>query len=232
MGFILVYFIIVVAVVEIAVVLMRATGLNREVARFQVVSLLTSTGYTTKESELISDHPVRRRIGMFLILFGVVSFAVVVSAVANVVAPEFRLAKMEIAAGLLLMLLLVARVPRTFRYLSSRLSESTEERFALHELSVKDALLLDKRDVFSEVVIGADSPFVGSIADDIIPVDADLNLMYVRRGARMLRKTRYATPLEAGDALCFYGRGDELNRLFFRDAKAETAVANEREARA
>ncbi|MBP3967169.1 hypothetical protein I8J30_31320, partial [Paenibacillus sp. DLE-14] len=62
MGFILVYFVIVLAVVEISAILMRATGLNRDISRFQVISLLTSTGYTTKESELISNHPIRRRI--------------------------------------------------------------------------------------------------------------------------------------------------------------------------
>ncbi|MFD0672752.1 hypothetical protein [Cohnella sp. GCM10027633] len=114
----------------------------------------------------------------------------------------------------------VARAPRTRR--------SSEGRFRLHELPMKDVLLRDAGDVFSEVVIDAGSPYLGSIADDIVPVNADLNLLYVGRGTRRLRRSRYVTPLEAGDALCFYGRRDELNALFFR----EIALTQESEERA
>ncbi|SFT27349.1 TrkA C-terminal domain-containing protein [Paenibacillus sp. BC26] len=220
MGFILVYFVIVLAVVEISAILMRATGLNRDIARFQVISLLTSTGYTTKESELISNHPIRRRIGMFLILFGVVSFAVVVSAIASIIAPKFHLVKMGFFAALLLLLLLILRTPITYRYLASKLSDSMEVQHELHDFPIKDVLFRDSLDVFTEVVICANSPYVGSIARAIIQPNADLNLLYIRRGADMLRKSRYDTPLKAGDALCFYGREDELKDLFSRELAA------------
>ncbi|MBP3967269.1 TrkA C-terminal domain-containing protein, partial [Paenibacillus lignilyticus] len=200
--------------------LMRATGLNRDISRFQVISLLTSTGYTTKESELISNHPIRRRIGMFLILFGVVSFAVVVSAIASIIAPKFHLVKMGFFAGLLLVLLLILRTPITYRYLASKLSDSMEVQHELHDFPVKDVLFRDSLDVFTEIIICADSPYVGSIAHVIIQPNADLNLLYIRRGADMLRTSRYDTPLKAGDALCFYGREDELKVLFSRELAA------------
>lgn len=47
-----------------------ATGLPFEAARFQARSALTGVGFTTTESESIVNHPVRRRIVMWLMMLG------------------------------------------------------------------------------------------------------------------------------------------------------------------
>ncbi|QDV27962.1 potassium/proton antiporter [Aureliella helgolandensis] len=57
------------------------TGLSREAARFQARSAFTGVGYTTRESESIVNHPVRRRIVMMLMLMGNVGVATVVATV-------------------------------------------------------------------------------------------------------------------------------------------------------
>ena len=51
-------------VTRVATVMLTATGLSREVARFQARSAFTGAGYTTTESESVVNHPVRRRIVM------------------------------------------------------------------------------------------------------------------------------------------------------------------------
>ena len=57
-------------IVRIAAVAMRHTGLPETVARFQCVSALTGAGFTTSESEMIVNHPIRRRILVTLMVFG------------------------------------------------------------------------------------------------------------------------------------------------------------------
>lgn len=217
MGFMAIYIVIVLAVIEIAVVLMRATGLERSVARFQVISLLTSTGYTTKESELISEHPVRRRIGMFLILFGVFSFAVIVSAIANILAPGFRISYMGLCAAILLALLLCLRMPWAEKLLSARFDRTMEEKFEIHDFPIKDVLLFGSGDVFIEVPIGERSPHIGGKLADIVASAADLNALYLKRGTVTLRKGRHDAVLEAGDVLCLYGDREEVTKLFARE---------------
>ncbi len=59
-----------VSVVRIASVAMRLTGLPDSVARFQCLSALTGTGFTTHESEMIVNYPIRRRILVFLMILG------------------------------------------------------------------------------------------------------------------------------------------------------------------
>lgn len=49
---------------------LEATGMERTKARFQALSAITGTGFTTREAESIVDHPKRRRIATWLILLG------------------------------------------------------------------------------------------------------------------------------------------------------------------
>lgn len=49
---------------------LEATGLERSKARFQALSALTGTGFTTRESNSVVNHPKRRRIIAWLIAIG------------------------------------------------------------------------------------------------------------------------------------------------------------------
>ncbi|MBO4420107.1 MAG: TrkA C-terminal domain-containing protein [Oscillospiraceae bacterium] len=69
---------------EVFTVLFRLIGLPEEKARFQVVSLLTGTGFTTRESEMILSTRSRRRLARITVLFGYVFNITFVSAVVNV----------------------------------------------------------------------------------------------------------------------------------------------------
>ena len=62
----------------------RFTGLPIEKARFQVISLLTGTGFTTRESEIVLSSRRRRRLARITMLFGYVFNITIVSAFINV----------------------------------------------------------------------------------------------------------------------------------------------------
>ena len=62
----------------------RLTGLPAEKARFQVISLLTGTGFTTRESEIVLSSKRRRRLARITMLFGYVFNITIVSAFINV----------------------------------------------------------------------------------------------------------------------------------------------------
>ena len=51
-------------------IFLEATGMERSKARFQALSALSGTGFTTRESESIVNHPKRRRIVSWLIFIG------------------------------------------------------------------------------------------------------------------------------------------------------------------
>ena len=71
-------------ITELFTILFRITGLPDERARFQVISLLTGCGYTTKESEMFLSNRRRRRLARITMLFGYVFNITIVSALVNV----------------------------------------------------------------------------------------------------------------------------------------------------
>lgn len=70
----LILFVIVViislTVVRIGAVAFKLTGIEWTIAKFQALSCFTSTGFTTKESELIVKNQQRRKIATILMIFG------------------------------------------------------------------------------------------------------------------------------------------------------------------
>src|SRR3954452_25540852 len=57
------------------------TGLSREVARFQARSAFFGVGFTTTEAESVVNHPVRRRIVLWLVLLGNAGIVTVLASV-------------------------------------------------------------------------------------------------------------------------------------------------------
>jgi hypothetical protein len=68
-------------VTRITAMALMFTGLSREAARFQARSAFSGVGFTTTESELIMNHPVRRKIIMIIMLLGNIGIATVVATV-------------------------------------------------------------------------------------------------------------------------------------------------------
>jgi hypothetical protein len=59
-----------IVITRVATVMLTATGLSRDIARFQARSAFSGAGFTTNESESVVNHPVRRRIVLQLMLLG------------------------------------------------------------------------------------------------------------------------------------------------------------------
>ena len=70
-------------VVRVGAVALGLTGIPWEEAKFQALSAFTNAGFTTRESEQITRHPVRRRIASILIVLGNAGLIAVVGSFAG-----------------------------------------------------------------------------------------------------------------------------------------------------
>ena len=70
--------------IDVLSILLKMTGLDLEKSRFQVISMLTHTGFTTSESELIAQHPLRRRIASALMVLSYVTQVTLISLFVNI----------------------------------------------------------------------------------------------------------------------------------------------------
>ncbi|WP_102261399.1 TrkA C-terminal domain-containing protein [Mesobacillus jeotgali] len=212
--FIFIYLFIVFTVIEINTSIFVATGLDRKIARFQVISMLTGTGFTTGESELIIDHPVRRRLGAFLILFGAFSLAVIISAISNLLTDNFYTMEIAYIAGGLLVLLFVLRAPFVQRMMGKKMQSELKENYELADLPISDVLLMDEDDEVREIAIKEDSQFAERTFDEIVDKEDDVMLLFIRRGEINIRQKAYDTKLEPGDKLVLYGNNPRIEEIF------------------
>ena len=141
---ILVYWVI----TELFTILFRFTGLPDERARFQVISLLTGCGYTTKESEMFLSNRRRRRMARITMLFGYVFNITIVSAFINVFL-SLKLTQAEhyyfgilIPLGAVAIIFVFMRVPRV-RAWGDNLLQRVADRLAGRTDSFNTVLLLD-----------------------------------------------------------------------------------------
>lgn len=68
-------------IVRIASTILRHTGLPDNIARLQSISALSGTGFTTSESELIVNFPIRRRVLVILMILGNLGMASIAATV-------------------------------------------------------------------------------------------------------------------------------------------------------
>lgn len=215
--FMLLYFIIIVLVIEISVTLMKLTGLKGTVARFQVISMLTGTGFTTDESKSIIDHPIRRKISMFLILFGAFSLAVIISSISTLLTDDLRLMELSIIIGILLVLTILVKVPFLNNRLSNKMKSEMYNHYELWEHPIEEVLFLEDEDVVMEIDIYEDSELIDVKAFDAISDGADINILFIESGEVKIRKELYEYKIKLGDNLFLYGNKKEIEETFSKE---------------
>ncbi|SEC09533.1 TrkA C-terminal domain-containing protein [Paenibacillus sp. GP183] len=212
--FILIYCIFIFFVLELSITILKITGLDHKVARFQVVSMLTSTGFTTKESELILRHPIRRKIAVFLILFGVFSLAVFISTISNILAKSFEIPQMIGITTFFGLMLLIFKNKTINLKMTKRFHEDLEREFELHELPINEILFIKDTDFFTGVNIFNDSRFANKKAKEIFLPNEDIILLFIQRGVEKIRHERLQLIIQEGDILFVYGNRMTIENKF------------------
>lgn len=77
--FLLIYIFIFMLSIEIFTAIFQLGGMSRSKARFQVLSLLTNSGFKTKESELITNDTFKRKTAIIIMIFTYASLLVFIA---------------------------------------------------------------------------------------------------------------------------------------------------------
>lgn len=216
---ILVYWII----TELFTILFRFTGLPDERARFQVISLLTGCGYTTRESEMFLSNRRRRTLARITMLFGYVFNITIVSAFINVFL-SLKLSQVEhYFIGILIPMIAVAiififiRVPRV-RAWGDGLLQQLADRLIGRTESFNTILLLD--------YIGADSialvtlnnipeEYRGvTLAKTGLKADTGILVMLVEHPGEKAAAASADTVFTVGDKLTVFGNYSTICKTF------------------
>jgi len=112
-------------IVEFVSILFKSTGMELNKARFQTISILTHTGFTTRESELITQHPTRRKIASWLMIISYLAQITLISVLINILVQNSN-TLLNIGVILVVILVFFILLTRT-KYLSGRLNSLVEK---------------------------------------------------------------------------------------------------------
>ena len=216
---ILIYWVI----TELFTFLFRFTGLPVEKARFQVISLLTGTGFTTRESEIILASRRRRRLARVTMLFGYAFNVTIVSAFINVIISmsdsqaEHRIVGLLIPLGTVALIFACMRVPAIHAW-----GENTLRRLADR--------VFDRKETFNAVLL---VDYIGSesiaqvtlrhipeeykektLAETSLRADTGILVMLVERNGSKPMPAQADTVFEPGDKLTVFGNYKTICKTF------------------
>lgn len=213
-AFIALYAVIIALVIEIGVILFHMTGLEKEIARYQVISMLTGTRFTMQESALIIDHPIRRRISSGLILFGYFSLAVIISSIATILSNDLRIELLLIIIGILFVFLFIFRNKSVFNRLEDRFEHEMDTEYNLEDWPMKTALALDEEEMVAIIQIKHGSDYIGQKGRMLVEENLDVVLLIIRRGDEILRFDLFEVELQEGDKIMIIGKEDHIKERY------------------
>ena len=208
-------------VTRVATIALTATGLSVEVAHFQARTALTAVGFTTAESELMVNHPVRRRIISNLMIVGNAGLATIIATLvvgwAGTGGTEEILIRVVTLIVGLAAILLVTRSRTVDRLLSRWISRALKRWTKLDLRDYVQLLDLASNYAVGEVGVEANSWIAEHrLADLELPDEGVLVLGIRRSDGSFIGAPRGTTVVSEGDVLTVYGYADVIEHLGIR----------------
>lgn len=217
-------------ITRVGTVILTASGMSRECARFQARSAFTGAGFTTSESEHVVNHPLRRRVVGTLMLLGNAGIvATASSAILGFRGGAFgshwwRL--LELVTGLLA-LVFVSRSSWVDRQLTAAISYVVRRYTDLPTRDVASLLDMSGDYAVSELAIKPADWVAGrSLADLALRDEGVVVLALNRADGLHLPTPTGRTVVAPGDVLTAYGRGELLRELDDRPAGPDGDLAH------
>ena len=151
--------------VRAAAIALMMTGMEKTKARFQALSAFSGTGFTTKEAELVINHPVRRKIVTWLMIMGNAGIvAVIVTATSSLATSrglQLPLNVLILAVGIFLIYKIA-----TYRKFTRRWEGFIEKKLVkspqFEEAAMEDLLHFLEGYSLVKKILTKDSPFIES----------------------------------------------------------------------
>lgn len=219
-------------ITRVATVILTASGLSSEAARFQARSAFTGAGFTTSESERVVEHPLRRRVISVLMLLG--NVGIVAAASSTILGFRggafghawWRLLLLVVG---LLVLVLISRSQVVDQWLTKLIARLLDRFTDLNTRDIAGLLNLAGPYAVKELAVCADDWMAGrALADLDLRGEGIVVLGIIRRGGRYVGAPTGRTVVRDGDTLVTYGTGDQLRELDNRPAGAEGDRAHQR----
>lgn len=206
-------------IIEIFSAIFRIEGIQLDKARFQIISIITGTGFTTGESELMLATKRRRKLTQIMILFSYIFNISIVTTIVNIFISynNTTLLEFEIGAGLtaINIVLLISlnkstRIRKTFDNIVKKIATKTEKR-RINPVSVYDYY---GNKVIAEITINNLNNKIKQLSLEKLKREFDIQLLVVKRGNSVISELNPNLKIEDNDILLVFGNLKKIKGLF------------------
>lgn len=218
-------------VVRIGAIALQLTGIEWSLAKFQALSCFTSTGFTTKESELITTNPQRRRIASVLMVLGNAGIVTMIAAFANslnpnvivlsfplpfvrkVISPNFLpWLNLAIVGISLYAIYKVFTNTRIAHFVTDTLRSQIVKRDIVKPVSFEELVVATGGYGVSQVEISEKSPILDKTLQESGLRKADVLVLVVERNGVPIPNPPADIEIHLGDMLTCFGRLERIRR--------------------
>ena len=211
--------------VRLGAIAFELTGLDWTMASFQSLSCFSGTGFTTRESELITGNQQRRRIASTLIILGHAGFVTLIATLANSLRPEmfassiFNVAfpasvQPWVKLGIMIIAVIVIYRIANYTKMDEKITNFLRSRFIKNELIKRvtfDELVVATGGFgISQIEIFKDSPVLDKTLMNSELRDAGITVLAIQKGGEIIPNPPARTKIALGDKLICFGKLESI----------------------
>lgn len=202
--------------VRASAIALMMTGLEKKKARFQALSAFSGTGFTTKEAELVLNHPVRRKIVTWLMIMGNAGIVTVIVTTTTSMATSRGI---QLPINLLIFIIgifLIYRFAKNSRF-TRKWENFIEKRLikspAFDEASTEDLLHFLEGYGLVKKIIPGNSVLSGCSLSESRLNERGILVLGIERGSGWIPTPKADERLMEGDHIILYGPLQPLKSL-------------------
>lgn len=221
-------------VVRIGAIAFQLTGLEWTLAKFQALSCFSGTGFTTKESELITSDKQRRKIATVLIILGNAGFVIMIATLASSLVPQETILstlsesylpfniKPELVkwVNLAIIVIVVYGIYRIFTHekfvskMTAFLRKKIIKKEIFQKVTFEELLLATGGYGISRITLSAGSPVLNKTLANSQLREYDITVLATIRNGETIANPSANMKILSGDELICFGKLENIrNRI-------------------
>lgn len=206
----LLFITILIFIIEIITVLFSLTGLPTDKARFQVISLLTGSGFTTKESELIMQHSSTRKLAQVIMIIGYIGFVTGISFLINIMRTSLSVPGI---IGIIIFFVCAVFILKN-RYVVENFDS------LIKRIILGGAKKVPKSDIYElinnkgyglyKIFVNENSSIVGKSLKENNLKESGIQVLNIDRGSELINSPDGNEIIQNGDTLLVYGKTESI----------------------
>jgi hypothetical protein len=218
-------------IVRVGAIAFQLTGLEWSLAKFQALSCFSGTGFTTKESELITGHPQRRKIASFLIVFGNAGLVTLIATAASALNPRntlleklsksyfpFPIAPEAVKwINLIIIVIAIYIMYKIFTHeiiakkITKYLKKKIIKKAIFKPLKFEELVLVSEGYSVIRVKVSANSPVLNKTLGESELRKHDITVLAIARGDQIIANPSANMKIEKDDELISFGKMENIH---------------------